>query len=339
MFTDDFCYCNDINGLFLKFKTPHHADDWRLFIDGSKYSIKAALIHIGNLLPTVPVAYSTQMKETYTNIARILKALQYDEHQWRICADLKVVAIVSGMQTGWPKFQCFICEWDSRDKRNHFVRKDWKARDEHKIGDKNIINEPLVPKEKIIMPPLHIKLGLMTQFVKALTKNDSPAIDVFREKFPKISAAKISAGVFVGPQIRECFKDPAFTRNFSTDELSAWESFRCVVDGFLGRNRNPLYKNVIDKLLTDFQKLGATMSLKLHLLHSHLDLFPESNCDVSDEHGERFHQSIASMERRYSAKWTPVMLADYCWSLMREDHEIEHKRKRRKKSCFSYFLV
>ena len=58
------CYCNDIEGLFLKFKTTHRAHEWRLFIDGSKYSIKAALIHIGNQLPTVLVAYSTQLKET-----------------------------------------------------------------------------------------------------------------------------------------------------------------------------------------------------------------------------------------------------------------------------------
>ena len=32
------------------------------------------------------------------------------------------------------------------------------------------------------------------------------------------------------------------------------------------------------------------MSLKIHFLHSHLDFFPENLGDVSDEHGERFHQ-------------------------------------------------
>ena len=34
------------------------------------------------------------------------------------------------------------------------------------------------------------------------------------------------------------------------------------------------------------------MSLKLHFLHSHLYFFPENLGDVSDEHGERFHQDI-----------------------------------------------
>ena len=34
------------------------------------------------------------------------------------------------------------------------------------------------------------------------------------------------------------------------------------------------------------------MSLKNHFLHFHLDFFPSSCGDVSDEHGVRFHQDI-----------------------------------------------
>ena len=45
------------------------------------------------------------------------------------------------------------------------------------------------------------------------------------------------------------------------------------------------------------------MSLKIHFLHSHLDFFPEDCGAVSDEHGERFHQDISSMEKRYQGKW------------------------------------
>ncbi|UYV64609.1 hypothetical protein LAZ67_3001303 [Cordylochernes scorpioides] len=41
------------------------------------------------------------------------------------------------------------------------------------------------------------------------------------------------------------------------------------------------------------------MSLKIHFLHSHLDFFPDNLGAVSDEHGERFHQAISSMEKRY----------------------------------------
>ncbi|UYV76679.1 hypothetical protein LAZ67_14001721, partial [Cordylochernes scorpioides] len=45
--------------------------------------------------------------------------------------------------------------------------------------------------------------------------------------------------------------------------------------------------------------LGCNMSLKIHFLHSHLDLFPDNLGAVSDEHGERFHQDISSMEKQY----------------------------------------
>jgi hypothetical protein len=36
---------------------------------------------------------------------------------------------------------------------------------------------------------------------------------------------------------------------------------------------------------------------------------------VSEEHGERFHQDISSMEKRYQRKWYSAKLANYCWTL------------------------
>ncbi|CAL1526434.1 unnamed protein product [Lymnaea stagnalis] len=41
------------------------------------------------------------------------------------------------------------------------------------------------------------------------------------------------------------------------------------------------------------------MSLKIHFLHSHLDFFPDNCAMDRDEHRERFHQDIATMEQRY----------------------------------------
>ena len=70
------------------------------------------------------------------------------------------------------------------------------------------------------------------------------------------------------------------------------------------------------------------MSLKVHVLHSHLDFFAENLGDVSDEHGERFHQDISVMEKRFIGKWNPGMLADYCWSIIKEDNTIDKKVKR-----------
>ena len=69
------------------------------------------------------------------------------------------------------------------------------------------------------------------------------------------------------------------------------------------------------------------MSLKIHFLHSHLDFFPPNLGDVSDEHGERFHQDICQMEKNYKGQWNPSMMEDFCWMLQRDKSDTEHKRK------------
>lgn len=74
------------------------------------------------------------------------------------------------------------------------------------------------------------------------------------------------------------------------------------------------------------------MSLKLHFLYSHLDYFPENLGDVSEEQGERFHQDLKEMERRYQGRWTKTMLADYCWNLKRDEPDALHKRQSRSRS-------
>jgi len=62
----------------------------------------------------------------------------------------------------------------------------------------------------------------------------------------------------------------------------------------------------------------CNISLKIHFLHLQLDFF-QDNCDVvSDEHGERFHQDISSMEKRYQGEWNCAMLADYSWNMAKD---------------------
>ena len=47
------------------------------------------------------LAYSITMKETYDSMKSILQALNYPEHGWQICADLKVIGMVRGMHEIW----------------------------------------------------------------------------------------------------------------------------------------------------------------------------------------------------------------------------------------------
>ncbi|UYV84923.1 hypothetical protein LAZ67_X004023 [Cordylochernes scorpioides] len=168
----------------------------------------------------------------------------------------------------------------------------------HERGYKNIANLPLIDSENIYLPPLHIKLGLMKNFVKAMDRNAS-GFAYLKQKFSSISEAKIKEGIFVGPQIRELQQDGNFQNSLNEVEAAAWNSFRNVCKNFLGSVKVENYRDIVNDLLLSYKPLGCNMSLKIHFLHSHLDFFPDNLGAVSDEHGERFHQAISSMEKRY----------------------------------------
>ena len=59
-----------------------------------------------------------------------------------------------------------------------------------KVEEKNVLHKNLVDPTKIYLPPLHIKLGLMKNLVKALDR-DGPGFQYLKSKFPRISEAKI----------------------------------------------------------------------------------------------------------------------------------------------------
>jgi len=57
-----------------------------------------------------------------------------------------------------------------------------------------------------------------------------------------------------------------------------------------------------------------------------LGFFPENLGEVSDEHGEKFHQGIITMEKWYQGKWTSSMLTEYCWTLKIDVPDAKYRR-------------
>jgi hypothetical protein len=168
----------------------------------------------------------------------------------------------------------------------------------------------------------------MKNFVKAMNQEEA-AFTYSREKFSRLSEAKLKENIFIGPQIRDIIKDEYFDKLLQGDEKAAWDSFKFVVKGFLGNTRAENYEEVVNSLLQSYQKLGCNMSLKIHFLHSHLDFFPENCGAVSDKHGERFHQDISSI----------AMLADFCWTLARHAPTMEYKRQAKRKKFHDFFVL
>jgi len=158
---------------------------------------------------------------------------------------------------------------------------------------------------------------------------DEVAFTYLWEKFPRLSEAKLKEGVFIGPQIRDHIKDEYFDTLLQGDEKAAWDSFKFVVKGFLGNS----------KLWWACKQLSAELpeNRLQHITKNTLpslasDFFPENCGAVSDEHGERFHQHISSMEKRYQGKCNCAILADYCWTLAKDAPTMECDRPKKKKN-------
>ncbi|GBN90225.1 hypothetical protein AVEN_24752-1 [Araneus ventricosus] len=113
----DVIFCNDVNSLFKALGLQHNPQEWRLFIDSSNVSLKAVLVHNGIKHPSIPIGYAVRMKETYETLKHMLSSIEYSKHSWHVCAYLKVIAVLVGLQAGYTKFCCFLCQWDSRDRK------------------------------------------------------------------------------------------------------------------------------------------------------------------------------------------------------------------------------
>lgn len=387
-------YCADVERLFGYFRFEHRPTEWRLFIDASKTSLKAVLLHNGNRQPSVPMVYSANLKESYVNIEFMLKKIAYARHQWRIVADLKVVAFLAGLSAGWPTNPCFLCLWNSRDHTMHYVQRSWPKRLVYTVlsattaaaaaaagGNRGIVRNALVDPRKIIFPPLHIKLGLFQQFIKNVWRNDvdnrdydivemaaalnkkgnnnnnnsnrgnergrkvpgaaadaiesnkdrmvARVLQRIRELLPKKSVPLIAKGVFNGPEIDRMLDDGHFIGCFAGRYGRAIGALKDVIYNFLGNRKADNYRELVQHMMATFQECSVRMSLKLHFLRDHLEEFVPNLGDYSDQHGERFHQDIATMEKRYSGMNHVSMLADHCWFLVRESDSYSTMWKRK----------
>ena len=98
---DGLVYCKDVEGLLLNMGVPEYRyQDWRLFVDSFKRSLNCIFLHKGNQYASVPIDYSTKLKEECNNIKRVLEKLKYHEHQWLVCIDLKMINFLLGQQSG-----------------------------------------------------------------------------------------------------------------------------------------------------------------------------------------------------------------------------------------------
>ena len=118
--------------------------------------------------------------------------------------------------------------------------------------------------------------------------------------------------------------DEDFVGKLNKVEKRAWLSFISLCKNYLGNERSPKYEEVVHEFLEAYGEMRCNMSIKIHFLHSHLDFFPDNLGQFSDEQGERFHQEISAIKKRFAGKNQIKMRANYC-------DDSSYKRKRSSK--------
>ena len=259
------------------------------------------------------------------------------QYEWDVIGDFKMVAFLMGLQVGCTKFPCLLCLRDSRNTSLLYKAKNWPLRSSYDVGIHNVKLAPLVDAKKMLFPPLHIKLGLIKQCAKKMNSNGE-AFKHIQKLFPKLSKAKVKGGIFVGPQVKRLMQFDSFLEKLCAVKRRAWESFVSVVKSFLGNHKVPNFKDIMEELVNAYEKMGCRMSLKLHILHSHIDEFKDNLGDYSEEPGERFHQDVKSFEERYKGQYNENMMGDYIWNLLRES-DLMYNRQPCKKILFELFLL
>lgn len=304
-----FTYCSDINELLENLSADALTKRWCLFIDSSKSSLKSAVICENYAYPTVPVAYA-RVKEEKSSVIEVLKLLKYHSLNFPIVADLKVVNFLLGLPGGYAKHPCFYCMFDSRNSLQDFdINHVWPARCSR--------SEEQVPRANIVLPFLHIKLGLFQKFVKTLSKEGS-CYEYLLTNSHK-SQDKVANGVFTGPEIRKYLKDADFLSSMNALEKATWLAFTLLCENVLGKNISSNWSNLVDNFISSLHQMGCQkMSSKMHLLFKHKEQYQQFLGNFSDEHGERLHKDMELLETRYGHHLTQEMLADYIWSLKRE---------------------
>jgi len=119
-----------------------------------------------------PFSYSILRKETYQTTKILIDLLEYPKCNWKICSDLKVVSLLHELQLRNTKHMCFLCLWNSRQDSSQYAAKIWHPRQSpQQMGRHNDQHQPLVSSANVFLRLLHIKLGLMKNFVKTMYRD------------------------------------------------------------------------------------------------------------------------------------------------------------------------
>ena len=123
-------------------------------------------------------------------------------------------------------------------------------------------------------------------------------------------------------------KSETVENTMSFKKKEAWQSFRGAVEGFLSNKKDPNFQKLVARLIRNFSKLGKSNIFEAAISLFTPGFFQNNLGDFSEENGERFHQDIESIKRKYQGRWDSAMMGDNVGCFIRRDTSV-HKRKAR----------
>ncbi len=107
----------------------------------------------------------------------------------------------------------------------------------------------IVGSQKSTVSSTALKTGPYETICQSYIDKKSPAFKYLQDFFPKLTAAKVEAGVLIGPQIKKVMECKEFPKKTHKDrERAARDSFVTVVLGFLENHKAENYVELGDKL-------------------------------------------------------------------------------------------
>jgi len=114
---------SDINGLIQTLSINHISLDWRLFIDSSKFSLKAIILHNSNTYLLFLLVIQCIIRSHMRKWILWWKLLITINSNCQICGDLKVIALLLGLKQGFTKYCCFTCKMGEQSSVSSLLKK------------------------------------------------------------------------------------------------------------------------------------------------------------------------------------------------------------------------
>lgn len=149
------------------------------------------LLHKSNKWPAIPLYYATDEKEDRVTLEKLLDTIKYEEHNWKLCCDLKVVKILAGMKGGNPNHGCFKCDWNRNDPVKDQYTGEWTG------TNPDIKPDIKINMNNVLIPPLHLKLGIVQKFLNLVLKQNDETFRFLKEgMFKRRTDTRIKSGIY-----------------------------------------------------------------------------------------------------------------------------------------------